>query len=101
MSRGVPGLDAQVVLGAVERLAELGAPGDLVEQLADTGAVALQQVLDAREVQPALGRQAPAPVPQHLEALGADERRTWVALGGTAASSPCAAASTASRAITR
>ncbi len=41
----------------------------------DARAVALQEVLDPRQVQAALAREPPAAVPQHVVALGADQRR--------------------------
>ena len=49
----VADLDRQVVVGARQRLAELRALGDQRQQVVDPRAVAAQQVLDARDVQPA------------------------------------------------
>ena len=43
---GVDDLGAQVVVGAGERLGEVGSLGDQVEHLGDQRAVAVQQVLD-------------------------------------------------------
>ena len=68
-------LDRQVVVGPVQRLAELRALRDQRQQVVDAGAVATQQVLDPRDVQVAVLRDVLAPVPERLEAVRADQRR--------------------------
>ena len=52
-----------------------GSSATMRQQLLDPRAVAAQQVLDPRDVQAGLGGEPLAPVPQRLEAVGADQRR--------------------------
>ena len=64
VSNRVDGLGPQVVRRAGQRLSERGIRLHQVEQLVDQVAVAVKQVLKAREVQAVLGRQLIAAVPQ-------------------------------------
>ncbi len=81
MGDGVNGFGPQVLVRARQRLTE---PGILVhefEQLIDGVAMAVQQVLEAREIQAVLSGHFVAAVPQREEAGRADERNAIGARG--------------------
>ena len=74
VSNRVDGLSPQVVMRAGQRLTERGIRLHQIEQLVDHVAVAVKQVLKAREMQAVLGRQVIAAVPQRQVAGCARER---------------------------
>ena len=74
MGDGVDDLGGEVVLGALERVGQVGPGVDQGEQVVDPGAVPPEQVVDPGDVQPGPPGQLDALVGPGLEPVGADER---------------------------
>ena len=71
---GVDDLGGQVVVGALERVGQVGPGVDQGEEVVDPGAVPPQQVVQPGDVQPGPPGQLDALVGPGLEPVGADER---------------------------
>ena len=99
---GVDDLGPQVVIGPGQRLAKPRLSRDQVQDLGDHRAVPAQQMLDPGHVQAGRAGQRVPGVPQRrCSRPRRPAARSSVQDGGDPPSSPCATASTASRAIMR